>query len=399
MSISPQYVVSPPGFIPPKHNLMDSGYWPEDQGDGRWEGGFTFHSYNCVQGEASRPCGAPGEVDRATVVADSGTWSITFFGQTTAPLAYNATSGDIQFALEALSNVDPGDVLVTGFSTISGLTTTSVLDFTWIGAYAESPVGAVNFTTTDISLAGVGNGISTVAPLVAFDAKIPKKDDDGSQFHVDYSPYQIVVPFQCSTFGMMGMDYQAIAMDRLDSVQYKALEYELWNGNADPTNPSLVRTTPNDDLHILNPGGAAAPTPVAPALALSSWLRRWPNCSAGGRGMIHATPALVERWVNLYDALSDGTRLVTIGRGDVIVNGAGYSGNGPLGQPSPPDGTVWAYATGPVDIRMGDKEMYPKDIAGALDRSTNTVVYRAERTASAVFDPCCTFAILVDVCS
>jgi type 1 glutamine amidotransferase/PKD repeat protein len=46
--------------------------------------------------------------------AGGGTYTITFQGQTTAPIAYNANGATVQAALEALSNIDPGDVSVTG---------------------------------------------------------------------------------------------------------------------------------------------------------------------------------------------------------------------------------------------------------------------------------------------
>ena len=46
--------------------------------------------------------------------ATAGTITITFAGQTTAAIAYNANAAAIQAALEALSNVDPGDIVVTG---------------------------------------------------------------------------------------------------------------------------------------------------------------------------------------------------------------------------------------------------------------------------------------------
>ena len=42
--------------------------------------------------------------------ATGGTFTLTFDGQTTAPIAYNATNAVTQAALEALSNIDPGDV-------------------------------------------------------------------------------------------------------------------------------------------------------------------------------------------------------------------------------------------------------------------------------------------------
>ena len=47
-------------------------------------------------------------------IITGGTFTITVNGQTTAAIAYNASAVDIRLALEALSNVDPGDVAVTG---------------------------------------------------------------------------------------------------------------------------------------------------------------------------------------------------------------------------------------------------------------------------------------------
>lgn len=56
------------------------------------------------------------EVETLTVTGGptGGTFTITFSGQTTAAIAYNATAAAVQTALEALSNVNPGDITVTG---------------------------------------------------------------------------------------------------------------------------------------------------------------------------------------------------------------------------------------------------------------------------------------------
>ena len=51
---------------------------------------------------------------RIPPTASGGTFTLTFSGQTTADIAYDASAGDVQTALEALSNVSPGDVIVTG---------------------------------------------------------------------------------------------------------------------------------------------------------------------------------------------------------------------------------------------------------------------------------------------
>ncbi|MEW2402137.1 hypothetical protein [Streptomyces sp. NPDC046862] len=56
------------------------------------------------------------EVQTLTVTGSptGGTFTITWSGQTTAALAYNATAAAVQTALENLSNIAPGDVTVTG---------------------------------------------------------------------------------------------------------------------------------------------------------------------------------------------------------------------------------------------------------------------------------------------
>lgn len=48
------------------------------------------------------------------VRAAGGTYTLTFDGQTTAPIPWNAVAADVQSALEALSSIDPGDIAVSG---------------------------------------------------------------------------------------------------------------------------------------------------------------------------------------------------------------------------------------------------------------------------------------------
>jgi hypothetical protein len=63
--------------------------------------------------------GKPGNVpvnerQTVTVRATGGTFTMTFIDQTTAPIAFDASSGAVQTALEGLDNLNPGDVIVTG---------------------------------------------------------------------------------------------------------------------------------------------------------------------------------------------------------------------------------------------------------------------------------------------
>lgn len=63
-----------------------------------------------------------------SVVIRGGTFTITYLTQTTGAIAYNATADTIRLALEALSNIDPGDVAVSGSISPDG----SIL-LTWSG--------------------------------------------------------------------------------------------------------------------------------------------------------------------------------------------------------------------------------------------------------------------------
>jgi hypothetical protein len=59
---------------------------------------------------------AVAEVQTVTITGTptGGTFTLTYSGQTTAGIAFNAAAAAVQSALEALSNIEPGDVVVGG---------------------------------------------------------------------------------------------------------------------------------------------------------------------------------------------------------------------------------------------------------------------------------------------
>lgn len=85
----------------------------------------------------------------------AGTFTLTFDGETTAAIQHDATASAIQTALEALSNINPGDVVVTG-----GILTTNPVVITFGGQYAGENVPAI--TSAQGSLTGTFT-IGTVA--------------------------------------------------------------------------------------------------------------------------------------------------------------------------------------------------------------------------------------------
>lgn len=96
------------------------------------------------------------EIQTITVTASGWTFLITYSGQTTTALAYNISNTDMQTALIALSNIWPGDVVVTGWPwSISG---SAPYTLTW-----SSALGNVAQPTTDATLLTWGAATAVVA--------------------------------------------------------------------------------------------------------------------------------------------------------------------------------------------------------------------------------------------
>lgn len=97
--------------------------------------------------------GGAEEVQTATVGGSGLTsFTLTLNGQTTAAIPAAAVGADLQSALEALSNVEPGDLTVTGSS--GGAWT---ITFSATGQYADEDVPAITSTPTG------GSGTVTMA--------------------------------------------------------------------------------------------------------------------------------------------------------------------------------------------------------------------------------------------
>jgi hypothetical protein len=117
----------------------------------------------------------PSEVQRATItgIPTGGTFTLTYSGQTTAAIAYNATAAAVQSALEALSNIAPGDVTVTGgpgpgtpYDVAFGgaYAGTDVTQMTAAGSFTGGTSPAIAISTT--TAGGTGNAIGWRAPQV-----------------------------------------------------------------------------------------------------------------------------------------------------------------------------------------------------------------------------------------
>jgi hypothetical protein len=105
------------------------------------------------------------EVQTLTVTGapTGGTFTITWAGQTTAAIAYNATAAVVQAALVALSNIAAGDVVVTGNA---GGPWTLTWGGTQLGEDVAAPTTTESFTggtTPDITIATTTAGGAATA--------------------------------------------------------------------------------------------------------------------------------------------------------------------------------------------------------------------------------------------
>lgn len=118
----------------------------------------------------------PSEVQTVTITGGptGGTYTLTFSGQTTAAIAYNATAAAVRTALEALSNVEVGDV-TTGGGPHPGTPITVTFGGQYSGTdvaqMTASAVGLTGGTTpavtvTTTTAGGSGDAIGYRAPEV-----------------------------------------------------------------------------------------------------------------------------------------------------------------------------------------------------------------------------------------
>lgn len=217
--------------------------------------------------------------------------------------------------------------------------------------------------------------------------KPDKSDAPVNQDCYEVMPFVLETPFSCDASGFKVVDYAGRVRRQAEAGTSKGMELELWTATIKTTNPSL-----DNGAVVL---GAGAGFPLLEGIAMLG--QALSDCAAGGRGMIHAPTWIVDMWLGQYGTLfrTDGNRIITTGRGDVVVAGTGYPGTGEDGL-AVAAGQSWVYATGPINYRVGDVMVFPETLKEAMNRATNDVEYRAERMAMVNFDTCCHFGILID---
>ncbi|MDF2751667.1 MAG: hypothetical protein K0S82_49 [Gaiellaceae bacterium] len=214
-----------------------------------------------------------------------------------------------------------------------------------------------------------------------------EKESDSEQPQAGFEGFEMYVPVFCSARGN-ARELAERALAVLRATQAWGVEKALAHGIVGMSNKHLV----DSDLTSLATG-------VSARVGIS-YLEK-AIAATGRQGLIHITPSVADAADGALMEPSQASDPVYTQAGTPVAIGAGYVGADPsIDQPAlsaPGATTDWIFATGPVEVRIeDDPRQLPEDIAEALDRTNNDLVYRAEKTAVVGWDTALQVGVLVN---
>ena len=205
------------------------------------------------------------------------------------------------------------------------------------------------------------------------------KGSDSDQPQPRFDAFVAYLPITCSTLGMGDPDSFAERSARvLAATLSMGVEEALAAGVTQSTNPFF------GDANVDDLTGGTAVSPTVGFAYLEEAIG-----TTGRQGLIHATPAVI----SARQSFPQGDMLVSA-NGTRVVSGDGYQGVDTPWLDTPGTTEDWIFATGPVQVHMGPVVL--TNISEILDRSDNTVTFRAERYVLALWDTALQAAVLVD---
>lgn len=214
------------------------------------------------------------------------------------------------------------------------------------------------------------------------------KEEDSEQPVAGFSSFELYVPILCSARGN-AEELAERALAVLRATQAWGVERALSRGILGLDNKHLVDSD-------LPPAALGVVSPSVGIAHLDNLI-----AATGRQGLIHVTPAVADRAGTAFMENENPEDPIYTRAGTPVAVGAGYIGANPAidnpGMTAPGTTTDWIFATGPVEVRIEDEpRQLPEDIAEALDRSNNDIVYRAEKVAVASWDTALQVGVLVD---
>jgi hypothetical protein len=181
--------------------------------------GLAVGSIQLCYGPAVNP--GVNEVQTVTITGTptGGTFRLTWNGQQTAVIAYNATAATVQAALEALSNIGVGNVSVTGGP---GPGTPYVVTF--VGQFASENVSQMTATHTFTGGTTPAIAVATTTPGAAPTDKVVGGLGTGASVVPNFGGY---IGVECFLHGDPN-EYGPRAQQALELAQDRLIEGVLW---------------------------------------------------------------------------------------------------------------------------------------------------------------------------
>lgn len=210
---------------------------------------------------------------------------------------------------------------------------------------------------------------------------------DSDRGVIETDPFVVWASDKCSSFDGE-RDWRGRAERALNACVSMQVAHELWTGDLSTARGFGNRFLAGQDSDVVASGANLTSALACLEQGLS-------QCACGQQGMIHATPQVVTHWNALGLVRREGQRILTV-LDTIVVPDAGYDGSGQYGQ-NAADGSIWAYATGMVEVRLGPVQVFAREPGEQIDRTNNTRIAIAQRMAAVSWDGCCHLAAEIDL--
>jgi len=346
----------------------------------RWESGFAWLPERCPTARTFDPCaGNVAEIVTATVTGGptGGTMTFSVGAQTTAATAFNAAASLVLTRLEALSNVNPGDLTVSGPAG-------GPYVITWRADIVDPPTITANGAGLTGGTAPAVNVVTTQAGSTVYGAR----HGDNSAEQVYHRPVGFRVDRTCTTLGGAVQVDEESVRKQADAITSYEMARELWTGERTQANPFVMPEGGSDTNRYL---ASADATVIAGGFTPLDGLGVVEEeARAGNLGMdvvIHVPIQLVP---HIAEALVRTGNILHTHTGALVVADAGYPGTSPEGELE--EDRRWIYATSTVNHRLSEI------ITDAfVDQRANRRTVVAERLFATYFDPCTHYGLAVVV--
>lgn len=283
------------------------------------------------------------EAQRVTITGTptGGSFTLSFRGETTAAIPYNATAAQVSTALEALPSIGANGVAV-----LNGPLPGTAVNITFIGPNVAGNIDQMTATGSFTGGTTPAVAVTTVTPGT-LTAKTISDAVISSSGTTSAMPVTVYTLRECGT---VGDDAQARAMSMFNAAEQTTVEAWFWAAFA---NSGTTGAYPSHLLTVQDLTGGTARTSVKAGLAE---LEGYMGHHYAGIPIVHVDREVGSMLGSSQSIERHPPRLESI-QGAWVSAGGGYGTTGPANT-NPTAGEVWMYATGQIAMYSGAANLY-----------------------------------------